>query len=92
MQAVAAKARFLSSKQRFDVWLELATPEAHGQQGDEVFQVDVSDVLYPKLFSVCLKLDVHHCDADGVRSLTLAMNPAGSGRIVGCRWTCGCYF
>lgn len=39
MQAVASQAKFLSSKQRFDLWLELATPEAHGQEGDEVFQV-----------------------------------------------------
>lgn len=37
--AAASQARFLSSRQRFDVWLELATPEAHGQEGDEVFQV-----------------------------------------------------
>lgn len=39
VQAAASQARFLSSRQRFDVWLELATPEAHGQEGDEVFQV-----------------------------------------------------
>ena len=39
MQVAAAQARFLASKQRFDVWLELATPEAHGQGGDELFQV-----------------------------------------------------
>ena len=39
MQVAAAQARFLSPKQRFDVWLELATPEAHGQGGDELFQV-----------------------------------------------------
>lgn len=39
MQVAAAQARFLPSKQRFDVWLELATPEAHGQGGDELFQV-----------------------------------------------------
>lgn len=37
--AAASQTRFLSSRQRFDVWLELATPEAHGQEGDEVFQV-----------------------------------------------------
>lgn len=39
MQAAAAQARFLSPKQRFDVWLELATPEAHAYGGDEIFQV-----------------------------------------------------
>lgn len=39
MQAAAAQARFLPPKQRFDAWLELATPEAHGQGGDELFQV-----------------------------------------------------
>lgn len=39
LQEAAAQARFLSSKQAFDIWLELATPESHGQQGDEVFQV-----------------------------------------------------
>lgn len=39
MQVAAAQARFLPSKQRVDVWLELATPEAHGQGGDELFQV-----------------------------------------------------
>jgi hypothetical protein len=39
LQAAASQTRFLSSRQRFDVWLELATPEAHGQEGDEVFQV-----------------------------------------------------
>lgn len=38
-EAAASQTRFLSSRQRFDVWLELATPEAHGQEGDEVFQV-----------------------------------------------------
>lgn len=38
-EAAASETRFLSSRQRFDVWLELATPEAHGQEGDEVFQV-----------------------------------------------------
>lgn len=39
LQEAAAQARFLSSKQAFDIWLELAAPESHGQQGDEVFQV-----------------------------------------------------
>lgn len=39
MQAAAAQARFLSAKQRFDVWVELAAPEAHSQKGDELFQV-----------------------------------------------------
>lgn len=37
--AAAAQASFLPSGQRFDLWLELAIPEAHGQQGDELFQV-----------------------------------------------------
>lgn len=38
-EAAAAQARFLSAKQRFDVWVELAAPEAHSQKGDELFQV-----------------------------------------------------
>lgn len=39
LQEAAAQARFLDSRQRFDIWLELATPDNHGAEGDEVFQV-----------------------------------------------------
>ena len=39
LQEAAAQARFLDPRQRFDIWLELATPDNHGAEGDEVFQV-----------------------------------------------------
>ncbi|KAL3142851.1 hypothetical protein ABBQ38_003144 [Trebouxia sp. C0009 RCD-2024] len=39
MQRAASQAQFLSSNQQFDLWLELATPDAHATGGDELFQV-----------------------------------------------------
>lgn len=41
MQRAASQAQFLSSNQQFDLWLELATPDAHATGGDELFQVRV---------------------------------------------------
>lgn len=43
MQKAASQAQFLSSNQQFDLWLELATPEAHAIGGDELFQVRVQN-------------------------------------------------
>lgn len=54
MQVAAAQARFLPSKQRVDVWLELSTPEAHGQGGDELFQVRLPVLESHPVTEVCI--------------------------------------
>lgn len=56
LQATAKQSQLLKPNQHFDLWLELAIPDAHADKSDELFQVPCHEQLCKLVSAAIVKL------------------------------------